>query len=450
MSDRPLIFISHASTDKPRIRHITDYLLAQGFALFIDHPEKMKPPYVRAYCEANDISGLWSGSENDWAPALERAIHECDAVLAILSDALDTLRIECVAEIVMANALYKLVPAKIGRFDSSKLPGFVRGGDAQDVAAELDGVTLAASLDILVQDRIRPAIEMGRRARRGELDTSDRFRKLHELLPLCVGRKPQRRAIIDAADQAAQGRIQPVVVVGPENELPVEFLEALSYFGDGDESGAAFAIEYVDLPDEYARDMEAEFAANLAEELCRNHRAPLSTVAGEIAARGHPVIVHSRFDRAGEPIDAMLLEAWLSFWDKFNAAFPRTLVVPALSIILGPAKPGWRQCPPRVEEDADAYQRNLSFWQRLEAMLPPLGAPTDPVKFLLPRPTAPIPRAEATKWADDIRQEMLGRRSRQQLRTLVTDQIYGDHDARTWGVDHKSFKNRIAEWFEGV
>jgi hypothetical protein len=452
------VFVSHASRDKPRIGHIVDDLIAAGYRLFIDHPEGIGPRFTPDFCAANRIETLWSAAgETNWSARLERALRECDCVLVIASDALtlpglaeedgwrlaaeDTHhRIEWKAEIMWGHALQKLVFAKIGSFDSAVLPSYVRLMDAIDVSATLDPAKLANNLAILRSSRIAPAVAAAIRGPRVE-----QFRGLLDLLPLCVGRREQRRVIAHARRRLAEnGSTPPIVLATPDNELPPRFFEALPLADDGSGMAEPVNVRHVELPSSRGDAFQQDFAFSLIEEFLHDsYDVHLGAVADHLRG-GTPTIVVS-IVTVRSPLTSLPLADWIAFWTRFAADFPRTPAIPVLTVLLGQAAPGWPDYPPRQKLDRSSYKRNkaLCEWLTKEAA----GAAQPPV-FAFPSLLRPIALDQALGWTRDIRPNVLASNERDRLEAAVTSTIYPTRAERDDGVNHAVFADRVRAFFE--
>lgn len=454
MTEGALIFLSHASSDKPRIAHLVDYLLDSGYRLFIDHPEAI-PGFTRDVIAARGIQTLWSTDENKWPERLEEAIDECDCVLVVVSDALTeknidseidarrkNRRVEWNHEISSAQYARKIAYAKIGSFSAGLLPRIVAGVDAQDVSSDRDPAMLSASLEILAKDRIPAAIESGKRRRAGS--DGDEFRAIADLLPLCVGRREQRRAVMKSLVTLRQTkRIQPVLIAGPENELPHRLLDALAYEDDGDRSPESFLLKRIGWPEPTSPDFADDYGYILAEAFCGDGFADLEAVADAIAREGHPAVIRSRLDLGERGIEQWKLGEWLDFWESKQEIFSRVQIVPVVSLFLGEAKPGWTDWPPREADDQMAWKRNRAALDWLDALQGP-----EQGRYVRSPLTAPIRRSQAADWAENIHEDVLNRRRRRELEDQI-EALYGSQEARDWGINHKQFHKTIADWLGG-
>ena len=455
MSEGPLIFLSHASSDKPRIAHLVNHLLDNGFRLFIDHPEAI-PGFTREIISARGIQTLWTGEENKWPERLNEALDECDCVLVVVSEALTAAsvdnenlerrrnrRVEWNHEISVGAFARKIALAKIGKYEADLLPRSIAGIDAQDVSTGLEAQRLADSLAILTGNRIPAAIASGRQRRAGS--DGDEFRIIADLLPLCVGRREQRRAVMKSLALLRQTRrIQPVVIAGPENELPHRFLDALAYEDDGDRSPVTFALKRVGWPEGAARDFADDYSYILAEAICDNGFAGLEAVAEAIAREGHPAVIRSRIDLGERGIEKWMLGEWLDFWKANEETFSRVEIVPVVSLFLGEAKPGWTDWPPRKADDQKAWKRNRAALDWLEALQGKEAAG----RYVRSPLTAPIKRSHAQDWAENIHEDVLNRRRRRELEEQI-EALYASQDAQADGINHKQFHKTIADWLGG-
>lgn len=265
------------------------------------------------------------------------------------------------------------------------------------------------------------------------------------MLPLCVGRRDQRRAIMQSFALLRQtGQIHPVVVAGPENELPERFLEALSYQDDGEASPQNFILKRVEWPSGSAASFASDYEYNLADTFCAGaFLAELTDVVAAIAREGHPTVIHSRFDLLERRIEQSMLGEWLDFWAKNGELFSAVQVVPTVSLLLGEARPGWTECPPTETDNPLEYQRNLKALRWLEALA---GEDSQGQRYVRSRLTTPIARSQAQTWADNISEKLLKGR-REDLKSTIDD-LYPVGDARTHGINHKRFHKELAQWLK--
>ena len=78
---QPLIFLSHSSKDKGRIKPLALALVKEGFRLFIDNPTKLN--FQPSFCEENGIEFIPEGT--DWPDQINKALNRSDATLGCLS-----------------------------------------------------------------------------------------------------------------------------------------------------------------------------------------------------------------------------------------------------------------------------------------------------------------------------------------------------------------------------
>ena len=78
---QPLIFLSHSSKDKGRIKPLALAFLKEGFRLFIDKPTKLN--FDAAFCDDNGIEFIPEGT--DWSDQINYALKRSDATLGCLS-----------------------------------------------------------------------------------------------------------------------------------------------------------------------------------------------------------------------------------------------------------------------------------------------------------------------------------------------------------------------------
>lgn len=140
------VYISHASTDKAKLRHVVDALVAAGIKVWIDNPSQLgyaQPDIVRSF----EI--LEAGAR--WADAMEDALHRAGAVLVCWSrGAIDSDFV--LREASFARIAQKLVSCRIDDVDVASLPSGFNQEQIADVRATLPPSQLEALLRLLADD----------------------------------------------------------------------------------------------------------------------------------------------------------------------------------------------------------------------------------------------------------------------------------------------------------
>jgi TIR domain len=458
MAETESVFISHANDDKVRIKFIADFLMTAGFRLFIDHPEKI--PGI----DPDLVDSLWDTRDNvddAYDKQLKKAIRECDCVLGILSENTTSEKATLRGEMERGDQLNKLILCKIAPYSADVLSGFTNKMDV----ANLEVANPAAQQDETLRrlsQKITGLITANRETRMEKISErivagggdpmTEKWREIRHILPLCVGRDDQRRAIRKAARQSEEtGQIVPVVIVGPENELPDQVVESLRFESLIDESNAG-KIGFVEKRILWPRGKGAAFANSylewLAKAVCNDDLAGQPDIVRTLATIGHNVVLVSTLDVANQGLDVAEVASWAAFWKGWSAGGQLgQKLVPVLNLVFGPAKAGWDLIDPRVpptrSEDAATHDRNVKLLAGL--LIAPAAGETG---FVSPQFTPPIRREQFWFWADSINNSILDSEARMTLRTIIADQQFQSADALRDGVSHRNLYNAVVKWFD--
>lgn len=244
------IFISHAKSDKPRIKPVLDVLLSAGFTLWIDEPRKVG-------LQGHDrVLGVPLESDN-FSASIQAALDQAGAVVALWSfDALRPERRIMHAEARSALTDRKLIQLAIDPIldGNHKFPLGFSEGQITDISRELvrrdrppDLADVVRALHMSLR-RTRehavsaaalagPALEFREQLAQGGVAgyLQNQFSETSGAEPIAylVDRARQRAEFVMqlCAELAAGPGARPVVFVlpGPREEAPEMFLESLKH-----------------------------------------------------------------------------------------------------------------------------------------------------------------------------------------------------------------------------
>lgn len=403
----PLVFVSHASSDKPKLRPIIDALFDEGYDIFFDNPNKLRPRYSR---EERRTKFKRLKNVADYQGQLQEALRQCDVVLGCLTPELHNDKRVWEDELKFGLTADKLVCCRLGDFASSDLPkdvgGMLSPGRLQGLKVDPDllvsgeqkrdrGEKLndaeedaADNLETILDD-IRDLLEGVDRDRNDanaeslEVQQHVETRISSDAVLAAVSTLP-RIATVRTYQAAVNARsvadVTPFLVAGPHNEMVDMFARNTPTIGtnlgrDRDDTViyevTASLSSSIGLDDQLFEGLNLELNPPVDPSIYAVDRA--KAIAGSLQAdkRASKFIVYS-------PVGARELEAgldpvraWLSFWAGVRKAstVPLAGVVPVLPIVLDSAKPGWDLCDQtRMRRDDSVPEKLeqsgiLSFWR---------------------------------------------------------------------------------------
>ncbi len=350
------IFLSHASADKSKIRHIIDALIAADIKIWLDRPHDAALGFKTEEIDRYFIR-LHAGTGH-YRDDIDEALRQASAVLVCWSEKAKEDRKVWHSEATVARALRKLVPCFIDEIDPRSLPDEHGNGHFIDARADLPpdnpasgwlapkrrprpSDELKTALDLLIQD-------VKLKITQNSLNRVEKRRLRDAFVPYLIDRSDQEGLIGEAIEQlSAPAGVRAFIIAGPDNECPDEFLERLKRHTSPKCLGKTWYDIYVDWPFERSpAEFATEYRRNIAQRLDLPFSASSEAIAKDIAQRDRPVAAISLMSaeewKVGEP---QRLKEWLAWWQALSSGSHRFSAIPILCIKMGQAKPGWRIYP---------------------------------------------------------------------------------------------------------
>lgn len=404
-------FLSHRSTDKPRLRKFVVRLLDAGIPLWIDVAEKVvdDPRLDRGaairYGEA-------------WADEIERAMVQSGSyVLFCWSDrAAAAFRPGAVTrgglqwELEQGLARRRLIGVRLDKTPLNRLPEEARALHWADLSELKTGVP-NKTFDRLVEE-MRFRIEEGYalKARFVQNAASSKLRAYDTQQPTesldrsfavyTVDRTDAFEESLDALEAAKRGgaTIKPLIVIAPDDEAPDMFLERCwraerQHWHDRSQTTRVDWVREGDFADAYRRKLS--FA------LFKRSSASIEEIAERLRDEGRAGSVRALVSflegNAFTKHDPRRIADWIAFWrtlEQGSGGVMKTL--PVLCVWLASANRPWTKYPPTPRGQA----------VKNEAICRALAAASGEVH--LAGPLEPFSREQARHWREDVRQRLGG------------------------------------------
>ena len=442
------VFVSHASDDKPRIRHLVDALIARGHKVWLDQPLKLgyAPEEVRAH-----FHRLHAG--RSYLDEIDEALRAASVVVVCFSRHFSkTTRQTWHDEAGVARALGKLVPCRVDDFKLDEIASNYQFQQMPDVSIERPAPQVAAALQLLIDDieRKLSAQAVAGLAGRGQS-------KRDEFAPFLVDRTDQEEAVGEAlAELGKDGGVRAFFIAGPENECLEEFIARLekrtcaARLGQG-RSWLSRRVEWPrpDATPDFAR----AYQRRLALALGRDTEPTDAGIAAALAAKGRPVAVISLLVPSEWQADeAVRMRDWLAFWARIARQSQRFAALPLICLKMPPADPGWRDGPPGPAEGAapaDAQIRaGVKKLNRPPGRLQSLffSRPPEQAQLVCVPLLHPVSKGHAERWLwEDSIAEQLGR-DEERARAAIAD-LFGSKTAERHGIPLRKFAQGLAPLF---
>jgi TIR domain/inactive STAND len=394
------VFVSHASQDKPRIRHIVDALIADGHKVWLDDPAAMG--YGSDQIEA-DFIRLHAGTR--WKDEIDEAVSKAGAVLVCFSRRFNEPRRDTLYdEIAIARARSVLVACRIDDVDTQALPNQLPSQQMPNVQPEAEASGLKTALKLLMEDiRLKLNQTNGRkfemRSQQG-LDPDTPYlidRTAHE---------EQIGEIIEHVDQ--NGGVGAFFVAGPENECVDEFIRRVErHTCPHLLNGRLWHPLVVEWPtDLRGPDFSKTFLRRCASQLRQPHTASEAAIAEALGRIGRPVAVLSRLTASEWQADEdKRVCEWLQLWHRLAGQPARFSALPILCLTMPPAEPGWKIYPKGTAPGAS--MSNAAIWSVIDRLHRPSRwqkwfARREPeqAEIKVPPLLHPVSQSDARNWLD--------------------------------------------------
>lgn len=453
MARAPRIFISHASADKLKLKPLVELLLESGFDIFVDNPAAMG--FSRAE-SARIRERLRVGSP--WPDQLVDQIKEADCLLLCWSAAAAKSR-DVTGEYYVALAERNLAICAL-EFDArAVLPASLQAMQTPLVFAS--NGALARDPALALVDDLRLLVE-GRRRRRhtatmvpvgqARRTNSSTSRDLDKL-PMFAGRSIQDSKLAEALKTAQASRgVCPVIVAGPNNELPSKYVERFADCGgvpieelrsgkSANERGSLFLLWVT-----WTEGNADQFIADYEQQLCNKLKCDRNSLGASLKRKNRPIVILSEMQAtawsAGE-IERLL--AWTRFWADIATAFPDSKAMPVFCLVFPDSPPGWIGMPPPGLAGYFQRRANKRIWEAVDALRESCEARSDTGRLLTLNLLPPIQQAEGSEWLKHFtpRLQRAGEPFVANAEDEV-DKLFRSEEARRSGVNHQLFKDRLS------
>lgn len=438
------VFISHASQDKRRIKPIVDKLLAAGLKVFLDNPDK------GGYRKKDIESGAFFRLHYDrpWESQIREALQSCSCILVCWSKRAtakavrdgDARRV-WLDEIGYARNSGKAVNCAVDSVDFGQLPGVGSNDNICNLNTSKMDSAWHAAFALILED-VRRKVSQPPEAS-FPAQPSWKIRNL----PLLVDRDAHEAAFWKAIQLADAGQgVQPIVLKGPINELPLQFLERIdsltavyrpTSFGSWDRVWIKWPRK-----EKSPSDFIASYQDQLSVALSLKEGFTLEGLAAGLERKGLIALTHqidaSRWRAKEEPA---FIAAWLDLWGSLNGVGRQLKVVPILLVPLPVAKPGWQARDfPKGTAGGSASIREI--WHSLGSIA---QSRSNSPRLQMTPVLAPIEEPEARQWvAEHVRAVLPGEAGRidECLSEIYRPRLFGG--AKRHGVSHEEFSKRMS------
>lgn len=451
-----IVFISHASADKPRIKFITDYLIKRNadpsetkkFSLFIDKPIEMG--YDLDKIKLHKIRSLNDNIETvEWTSGILDNCGSCSYMIGIISGNLTPESQVWQNELVIGKARKRLLLCKIEKFEREELGSLVDRSQTIDLSDNLNEQQKREYLAIIYDKIIDTCFRES---------TSDslfdapplNYREIAKRLPLVIARQDHRSAVRTAAAEVRkQGSLCPTIIVGPENELTERLLETLDLehmLGSTNQEQDSFVIRAIDWPNT-GREFVATYRLKLGKQMCGDEQAVDGAIATALGRIGHNVVLMSTV-YSDEPRNfAAEVAAWVEYWTAWvGDPMTRNGIAPVLLIVLPKASVGWDneepRVPPLAKQDRVQHLANCTLIDQLTG----IALAVSPKLKLIRPPLTPVRKGDFRRWVNAIDDRVLDGDQKQALRDQFQDDYFEATDAHS-GVNLKPLHKDVVAWF---
>lgn len=441
------VFISHASQDKPAIRHIVDALIAKGHKIWLDKPNDMgyAPDEIDAH-----FFRIHAGKP--YRQAIDEALREAGAVLVCWSKNAKDDRTVWLAEATVARTLCKLVACRIDDVNRSQLPDNHGAEEIPDLRPERKKIELATALALLCADVDR---KCGETLELNLAEAKDTPRDV--FAPYLVDRTDQEDEIGRALEGvAASGGVKAFFLAGPENECLDEFLERLTRYSCAERLGEGRS--WHNLSVEWPRDVASQgFAQVYRRRLAKVLGIPTASddagIAAALARKGQPVAVLTFMSaREWKSDEDRRVGAWLEMWQRLAAQPQRFAALPMICLRMPAAQPGWRPAPggtaPGGSMSNAAIWRAVTAVQRGPGLLSRMlgGGGGERVEFSVPPILHPVSRSHVDTWLwrDEIAEQFACKKEKAVAR--VTE-LFSARGADQHGLSLRDFASGVSPIF---
>ena len=255
------------------------------------------------------------------------------------------------------------------------------------------------------------------------------------------------------------GGVRPVVLAGPNNELPAEFVErfcrtaGLALPGNAvwPTDGSSPRPEDIARVDVVWPGANTSFADAYRQQLCAAV-APSSDFSEDAAAKalaelGRPVVVYQEiYAEAWRRDEPERLFTWVRFWTRIAQKKPVMQVIPIVALRLPSADPGWRDFPPPGLMGMWLRTKARKLWQTMDALKQRCAREpeTQTASILALDLLQPISGSDRTAWLNAVIPRL--ERESGNLSIAVrrgVNKLYDGPPPNEKGVNHQRFRDVV-------
>ena len=339
------VFISHASPDKQKIRHIVKALVKSGLKVWLDNPTSADLGFSKPYIKANFYRSRIRAGGKGWENEIIKALNEASCVLVCWSSRAVTKRALNRKEraIWFDEAAYaytsgKLVACMIDQFNPGDLPGTIAMRQMPMVGRKKKD---HVALELLISDIRRKLSEQNQTgfAKKAPLSNLPAYYfvdRIDQERPIAIGLKK----LIDHG-----GGVQAFFIGGPDNECVDRFIDRLHYDMSSKQIGDGRTWDQirVDWPDDDTdQAFKDHYCYALSDALQLPCTASLRDIAESLAWRGVPVAILSQILASDwQHNEQIRIKAWLSLWKEIAAQASSFIALPILSVKMPQTTSKW-------------------------------------------------------------------------------------------------------------
>jgi hypothetical protein len=433
---RQYVFVSHASDDKAAIRFIVDALIVAGIKVWLDAPGKM------GYSDEEIAAHFFHLHGGDtWDKQLDTAANEAMCMVLCLSETAAARYDKVIRdEVTIGRSQQKLVACRIDGVDPARLPPDLARQQIIDLYAgpqpdfaPLTPEQQAERAKGLVND-VRMVMQRVAHAQLKAPRTRDNF------LPFLVDRAKQEKMAEVAIQASAEGGVNALLVLGPENECVDQFRERLCRYTSASCLGGSVSWQevLVDWPVDDPRPFKEAYEAELAKRL--NVRTA-EVRANLVRPRKAPIAAISQIPmRHWTRRERERVLDWLRYWKDIAKASAEAKIVPVLAVGLPVARPGWKKIPKAREGGVSA---ELIWKEAAKAEAQARSKPGEFTQLRLLEVLHPVMRDDVLTWRTRHVADTTG-----DLWKAIDEgmgDIFGQKDARKHGVAMKDFADQMVK-----
>lgn len=450
----PLLFISHASDDKKKIRPIVSRLIADGFNIWLDNPSHKDLDFSDDFINTH-FQRIPAGTT--WREKIGEGLTRADGVVMCWSShALEPTerRFEWLAEARQGQVMDKLFSCRIDDFNASELK---YGFSALQMADLRPGETFDKALRFFIGD-IRNKIT--ERAKSSLNERKKTKAAGNDLSPYLIDRNSQERLFARAAVEVeADGGVRPLFLMAPDNEGLERFIERVETYTMPRRlrSRQSWHKIMINWPEVDPEDFASEYRNTLVDALGEQGVLPRATdseIKVALNNFGKPVACHSQMLATDwTHLEPRRIKAWLGWWQAMAEKPPRLSVIPLITLKMSRVEPGWTRVPAGSAEGAQVSYAEI--WRAIEKLARLekstwLGSLFWPEEKTIPIEAPPIlhpvKNIDALNWL--VTCDLSPSSPVHTKATTIINQLFSSRQAKAYGISLDDFVKAVRPLFQ--